>query len=288
MWMKTIASLFCCIASFAACQPSTSQGPANAPTQTSPNAETLWLQANGLRLKINVYRSAKLSSHPILIVVLHGDSPFKPPSYQYAFARKAAMKMDDVVVAALLRPGYADDTGDRSQGERGRTTGDNYTPEVVDAVAQAIDQLKAKFHPAGTVLVGHSGGAAITGNVLGRWPSAVNAGFLVACPCDLAAWREHMRERQSARVWSEPVTSLSPIKLADQVKSSVHVRLLVGSNDPVTPTEFTQRYAKALQKHGDDVTVTIAPGLEHDILLESVAFDGLSALVETVKKDSGR
>jgi poly(3-hydroxybutyrate) depolymerase len=212
MWIKTIASLFCCIASLAACQPSTNQGSANAPTQASPDAETLWLRANGLRLKINVYRSAKLSSHPILIVVLHGDSPFKPPSYQYAFARKAAMKMDDVVVAALLRPGYADDTGDRSQGERGRTTGDNYTPEVVDAVAQAIDQLKAKFHPAGTVLVGHSGGAAITGNVLGRWPSEVNAGFLVACPCDLAAWREHMRERQNARVWSEPVTSLSPIR----------------------------------------------------------------------------
>jgi hypothetical protein len=37
----------------------------------------------------------------------------------------------------------------------------------VDAVAQAIDQLKAKFNPVRTVLAGHSGGAAILGNLLG-------------------------------------------------------------------------------------------------------------------------
>jgi pimeloyl-ACP methyl ester carboxylesterase len=72
-----------------------------------------------------------------------------------------------------LRPGYKDDTGEQSEGKRGLTTGDNYTPEVVDAVASATDQLRTRFHPARTVLVGHSGGAAIAANVLGRWPLAV-------------------------------------------------------------------------------------------------------------------
>jgi hypothetical protein len=65
--------------------------------------------------------------------------------------------MDDLVVVAVLRPGYRDSTGEHSEGERGLTTGDNYTPEVVDAVAQAIDQLKAKFHPSHTVLAGSLG-----------------------------------------------------------------------------------------------------------------------------------
>jgi len=42
---------------------------------------------------------------------------------------------------------------------------------------------------------------------------------------------------------------------------------------------------KCCLKHGDDVTLTIAPGLKHNILLEPVAFDGLGTLVETLKKD---
>lgn len=131
-------------------------------SEAAPAGEVLWVKANGLRLKTTIYRSAKLSSHPVLIVVLHGDllgvRAIPRQTYHYVFAHDATMKMDDLVVAALLRPGYRDDTGEQSQGERGLTTGDNYTPEVVDAVAQVIDQLKGKFHPARTVLAGHSGG----------------------------------------------------------------------------------------------------------------------------------
>lgn len=269
------ALLFCCMSSWAVRQPY--QGSA------SPTGDTLWLEANGLRLKTKIYPSARLSSHPVLIVVLHGDLP--RPSYHYEFAHEAAVKMDDVVIAALLRPGYVDDTGDRSGGEQGLTTGDNYTPEVVDAVAQAVDLLKSKFHPVRTVLAGHSGGAAITGNVLGRWPSEVDAAFMVSCPCDLVAWRKHMLQMQNDPIWLIPVKSLSPIDLASKVPRSVRVRLLVGSEDPVASAELSQHYAEVLRKHGDDVTLTIAPGLKHNILLEPVAFDGLGTLVETLKKD---
>jgi pimeloyl-ACP methyl ester carboxylesterase len=143
------------MAAWLTCQPSTSQGATHVSTQSnaSPAEETLWIDANGLRLKSNIYRNLRLS---------------KQLTYHYAFAREAATKIDDVVVAALLRPGYRDHTGEHSSGQRGLTTGDNYTPEVVDAVAQAIDQLKAKFNPVRTVLAGHSGGAAILGNLLGR------------------------------------------------------------------------------------------------------------------------
>lgn len=258
------------------------------PTQgvTSGPEETVWLQANGLRLKTKIYRGTKLSEHPILILVLHGDSPFAPPSYQYAFARQASEKMDDVVVAALLRPGYKDDAGDQSQGVRGKTTGDNYTPEVVDAVAQVIEQLKARFHPAATILAGHSGGAAITGNVLGRWPAAVNGALMVSCPCDLVAWRRHMLKMQMNPIWLEPVKSLSPVDLTDRVRPSVAVRMLVGAEDPVAPPELTQEYASALRKHGDNVTVTVLPGLKHDILLERPSFEALQSLIETLRKQA--
>lgn len=278
-----------------AAQPSPTPTPANLSRQNdaSPAGETLWIQSRGLRLKTKIFHSAKLSDHPLLIVVLHGDllgvRTIPKTTYHYVFAQKAATQIDDVVVAAMLRPGYRDDTGERSDGEQGQATGDNYTPEVVDAIAQAIDELKDRFHPARTLLAGHSGGAAISANLIGRWPSAVDAALLISCPCNLAPWRKHMQQKQNNNpIWSAPVKSLSPVQMASHVPTGAHVRLLVGSKDPVAPPELSQNYADALRKRGIDVTVTIAPGLEHDILLEPVTFDNLRTLVATLQEDAKR
>jgi pimeloyl-ACP methyl ester carboxylesterase len=254
----------------------------------SPAEETVWLRSHGLRIKTTIYRSARSSAHPVLIVVLHGDllgvRAIPPSTYHYVFARNAATAIDDSVVAALLRPGYRDHTGDHSDGERGLTTGDNYTPEVVDAVAEAIDQLKSRFDPARTVLAGHSGGAAISGDLLGRWPAKVDAAFMVSCPCDLVAWRQHMQQLQNGSpIWSAPVKSLSPLDLAGGVRPSVRVRLLVGARDNVAPPEMSERYAEALRSKGRDVTLAIVPGLEHDILLEPSILSALRSLVESLR-----
>ena len=284
-WIKLIVFI-CCVSALGACRQSTQQKPADTSAQSG---ETLWTKANGLRLKSKIYRSVKLSSRPVLVVVLHGDllgvRAIPATTYHYVFAQNASMQMDNLVVAALLRPGYRDSTGEQSEGERGLTTGDNYTPQVVDAVAQAIEQLKNKFHPMRTVLVGHSGGAAITGDLLSRWPSAADAALMVSCPCDLTAWRKHMQQMQNNNpIWSAPIQSLSPIDLASKVPPSIHVQLLVGSKDPVAPPEISEHYAEALRSHGSHVALTIAPGLEHDILLEPVTMNALKAVVGVTNK----
>ena len=250
--------------------------------------ETLWITTSSGRLKAQVYQSAKSSGQPVLVVVLHGDllgvRSVPRATYHYDFARDAAAKIDNLVVTALLRPGYRDHTGERSEGVQGRTTGDNYTPEVVDAVAEAIDQLKAKFKPARTILSGHSGGAAITGNLLGRWPAKVDGAFMLSCPCDLAAWRQHMRKMQNNHpIWSAPVTSLSPIELAGKVPSSVRVQLLVGAADDVAPPELSERYAGALRALGGNVTIDVMPGLGHEILNEPATLDALTKFVATLR-----
>ena len=254
---------------------STAAGPVN---PVPSGGETVWLQANGLRIKSVIYRSPKLTAHPVLLLVLHGDLP--RPAYHYEFSRQAVMKIDNAVVAALLRPGYTDGLGDRSEGEMGMTTGDNYTPAVVDTVADAVKQLKQKFHPARTVLAGHSGGAAITADLLGRWPDLVNAALLVSCPCDVPAWRRHMLAMQADPIWLVPVTSLSPLDLASKVSHSVRVRMLAGGDDPVAPPELSKRYAEALRKQGDDITLTVLPRLKHNILLEPAVLDVLKTLVD--------
>lgn len=260
-----------------------------APT-TPPAATTQWLEGNGWKLKTSIYQSEKLSAHPVLIVVLHGDllgfRQVPRSTYHYVFADQVTRQMEDVVVAAVLRPGYRDHTGERSDGDQGLATGDNYTPEVVDAVAEVIEQLKSRFSPSLTVLMGHSGGAAITGNLLGRVPSAVDGALLLACPCNLGEWREFMKRKQgNSPIWSAPIHSLSPQELAGSVSSRVHVAVLVGADDDVAPPSMSSAYAETLKKHVDNVTLTIAPNLGHEILLEPVTYDSLKALVQGLRQN---
>jgi pimeloyl-ACP methyl ester carboxylesterase len=258
-----------------------------------PAAETLWLEGNKLKLKTSVYESPRLSSHPVLVVVLHGDllglRAVPPTTYHYVFADRATRKLEDIVVAAVLRPGYRDHSGERSDGDQGLATGDNYTPEVVDAVAAVIEQLKARFHPSHTVLVGHSGGAAITGDLLGRRPSAVDGALLVSCPCDLVAWRKQMMRMQDNNpIWSKPIRALSPQELVSKVSPRVHVVVLVGAKDDVAPPSMSTNYAEALKKHGAHVTLTIAPDLGHEVLLEPVAYEALQGLVQSLRRSGQR
>ena len=258
-----------------------------------PAAETLWVQGSTGKLKTSVYKSAHSSSHPVLVVVLHGDlmgfRDTPSSTYHYLFADQVTRNIDDIVVAAVLRPGYRDHSGDRSEGDAGLATGDNYTPEVVDAVAAVISQLKDKFHPSHTVLMGHSGGAAITGDLLGRVPAAVDGAMLVSCPCDLGAWRAFMMKKQNnAPIWTQPIRGLSPKDLAGDVSSAVHVAVLVGGEDDVAPPWMSTQYADALKKRLSHVTLTIAPGLGHDILLEPVIYEGLSGLVKDLRDSESK
>jgi pimeloyl-ACP methyl ester carboxylesterase len=251
---------------------------------TTKTGATMWVTTTQ-RVKTKVYESAGLGPHPILIIVLHGDSPDGPPTYQYRFAERAAAAIPDTVVAAVLRPGYSDGE-DRSDGMRGETTGDNYTPEVINAVATALSELKNKYHPRRVILVGHSGGAAIAGDLLSQQGVTADAALLVSCPCDLAAWRKHMQSIKGGAIWDRPVRSLSPIEVVDGIPASTKFSLLVGSDDRIAPAELTVAYADALRKHNVAADVTIAPGLPHNILLEPITMDRLKDIAGAT--DAGR
>jgi len=247
---------------------------------TAKAGETMWVTTTQ-RIKSRIYESARLSQHPILVVVVHGDSPDEPPRYQYRFAKMAATAIPDAVVAAVLRPGYSDGE-DTSDGMRGFTTGDNYTPEVVNAVATVLSELKDRYHPRRVILVGHSGGAAIAGDLLGQQGVAVDGTLLVSCPCDLVEARKHLRALKGNPVWDRPVRSLSPLALVDRVPASTKIWMLFGSDDQITPSALTVTYAEALRNRDVAVKVTIAPGLGHDILLEPVAMDQLKEVVGAI------
>ena len=206
---------------------------------------------------------------------------FNPtPSYQYAFAQALTQgfdapampdgvrarlvvlpRIDGVVAAGLLRPGYTDNTGDRSDGDRGDARGDNYTAEVTADIATAVRVLKERFMARRVVLVGRSGGATLAALVLGRYSDLADAALLVACGC------------ASTR-------SLQPLNLISGIRRDAIVRLLVGEQDVVTPADLSLRYADALQKRGVDAQVTILPGLGHNIMFTPPVFAEITLLLK--------
>ena len=239
-----------------------------------------WIDVPEGRLKAQVYPTTPLSGRPTLVIALHDDLFNPTPSYQYAFAQALTEGFDapampdrvrarlgthpnvaNVVAAGLLRPGYTDNVGDRSDGKRGEARGDNYTAEVTDAVATAVRALKRQFMARRVVLAGHSGGATIAAIMLGRHPHLADAALLVGCGCGTTQ-------------------SLQPLDVTPRVRPDVTVRLLVGEDDDVTPPDLSRRYANVLAKRGVDAQATVLPGLGHNIMFTQPVFAEIARLLD--------
>ena len=239
------------------------------------------VQGGKLKLYSQIYKSEGLSETPVLMVVLHGDAPFNKPYYQYAFATRAAASNSNLIAAALLRPGYTDRDGNRSEGVRGMTTGDNWNAGNTDAIAAVIELLAKEYQTGHVIVVGHSGGAALTANMLGRHPSLINTALLVALPSDLDAWRKHMLDHKKSKIFAKPIESLSALELVAKVDPKTKIHLIVGAQDEITPPWLSERYQEQAIKHGKRVELTILPGKGHDILLEQPVFERLSTLLKS-------
>ena len=241
--------------------------------------EAIQVQGGPWMLAGRAFKSVKLSPHPHLIVVIHGDAPFGNPTYQYTLARSTADAMNDVVAVGLLRPGYKDAIGGASQGDRGFALGDNYTPQDIASVAAAAKALMSHYQAADLTLVGHSGGSTISADILALYPHLARGALLVSCPCDVPAFRWSMMKYQWNPLWLIPVNAVSPQDHVMQIPKDTIVRMVVGTDDPVTPPVLTLRFADALKALGGDVQVVELPKLGHEILLEPAVFDQLRILM---------
>ena len=186
-----------------------------------------------------------------LVVWIHGDvSRGGPADYMAGYARRQSEGLG-VTTVVLLRPGYEDRNGNRSAGSNhGRR--DSYTEENVDAVASALANLK-KHHGAKKLLViGHSGGAAITAATLGRHPGIVDVAYLIACPCNIGAWQPQ---------W---YMSVSPITVADKVPPSSRVYAFTGARDSNTGAGLAKEFVSAVSKHGVPAEFQEIPEQGHD------------------------
>lgn len=197
------------------------------------------------------------STPDTLIVWLHGNvSTGGPANSHFRIAEKLAQDFsrENVLAVALVRPGYPDGSGESSSGnDYGRT--DNWPLATVAEIGTVIERLRARFKPRAVVVVGHSGGAAIAAVLLGLQPQLAEAALLLACPCDMVAWRTG----RSRRPWS----SEDPMRWVGNTRSSVKVIAMTGSMDGTTTPELGRNYVDRLKARGVAADFVLVPEAGH-------------------------
>lgn len=202
-----------------------------------------WVLGGGLCQAITTFGDEKADERPLLVVVVHGDiSDGGAATYHVAFAKTLARP--GAIVVALTRPGYTDDRGRTSEGHTyGRQ--DNYTPDNIAAVGGAIAALKTHYRSSRVIYVGHSGGAAIGGVLIGKSHGLIDAAVLVSCPCDIPRW---LRERKQPS-WSR---GESPSQYAARVPRKTRVVVIAGESDTNTFPAQASGYVGSLQRRNVD------------------------------------
>lgn len=215
-----------------------------------------WVFGGKLCQAATTFGAEAVGTSPVLIVVVHGDiSDGGRATYHVAFAQTLARP--GTIVVALTRPGYTDDRGRTSEGNTYRRR-DNYTRDNIAGVGGAIAALRAHYQPRRVIYVGHSGGAAIGGVLIGRTPRLIDAAVLVSCPCDIARW---LSERKKPP-WP---ASLSPVNYAARVPRDTRVDVIAGSTDSNTFPAQAEDYARTLARRGVDARFVLVDGGGHGL-----------------------
>lgn len=199
------------------------------------------ISGDGLCLVITTYNAdLKRDYQPTLVVMLHGDiSSGGPANYHVPHMLEIAQN-DRIVAVAIVRPGYSGGKGRKSDGSNyGRR--DSYTKRNNTAVGEAITKLKKLHNANRVVLIGHSGGAAMAGVIIGMFPGLVDKAILVSCPCNISQWRK-MRGRKA---WKR---SLSPSSFVGKIPQSTEVVVIVGKKDKNTRPRLSIDYVASLKK----------------------------------------
>lgn len=208
------------------------------------------------------------ASARVLVVFLHGDSRGSvelPADRGTAFNLSQQLKTTTI---ALQRPGYRSDLG-VSDGYTSAQD-DDYTPGNVDILAAALDRLRM-FNPGKKILLlGYSGGSAMTALLASRFPASADAYLLAGCPCDVQQWRQ-WRNASAGRTgnWMQ---SLSPQREVDKIKAGTRIALVVGNKDDNTLPKYSESYVASLQAQGVKTRLTYAMGATHVSVQRSPEF----------------
>jgi len=244
-------------------------------TYCSPADNLNWVVGNQECLKIITLERDKSISLDTLVVYLHGDGSrvVRPSDY----LKRVASRIDQENVAhvILMRPGYFDSTKNSSTGVSHRKSrrGTSYNSHNVEEIALAIKNLKDHHQPNKTIIVGHSGGAAIAALILGRHRGIAKGAILAACPCDVSKWVKMLGK-------SSGKTALSPHDYVENIGLDVSVIALTGTQDNNTFPILAIEYIEKLKKNNIDGKFVAVEGETHNGVTRSPEFyDAINEMI---------
>jgi pimeloyl-ACP methyl ester carboxylesterase len=208
---------------------------------------------NGLAYE--AFGPAPGTGSPVLAIFVHGDvSAGGPADYMYSYAKQFAASRKNVVAIALLRPGYYDRSGKRSDGsDNGRR--DTFQSGNNRAVSGAIRELRRIYKARAVVALGHSGGAGTLGVIAGDDPGLINGLVLASCPCDVPAWRASRRRGRGGGYSSQ-----SPVDYLAGIPRGTPVVAVTGRSDDNTRPELASDYVSKAQALGLNAQLQLVGG----------------------------
>lgn len=227
------------------------------------------VSAGTLCLTVATFGAEQAGPSPTLIVVVHGDaSAGGPADYLFKFARSFAKP--GIVSVAIIRPGYSTRRGRTSEGTNNNRS-DSYTPANIAAIGDAVETLKRYYKPDRVVYVGHSGGSAIGGVLIGQRPGLIQAAILASCPCDIERWRRE----GGRRLWTQ---SESPSSYVDRVPTSTAILAVSGTEDDNTFPALAEDYVARLVHAGVRARFVAIAGKRH-------GFSGVAAATKAAVEE---
>ena len=193
-----------------------------------------------------------------LFVVLHGDLSRGGPA-DYIFPLAESVARSDVPAVVMMRPGYSGD-GRTSSGRpsRSQRRDELFRKSEMDSIAVALTELKSHHAANRLILVGHSGGAIISGVLLGREPGLVDGVVLIACPCNIPRWR---RSRGRAPL---PIAQ-SPHKWLTKIDADAKIVAMTGTEDKNTFSDLAHDYVEQAKARGLDAEFMLVQGAGHGL-----------------------
>ena len=177
----------------------------------------------------------------VLTIYIEGDGlawlsrsrPSDDPTPNHALGLELALRHPDSAVAYLARPCQNTSRADRGTCQEAYWTRRRFSPEIVEASAQAINALKIRAGAEKLILVGYSGGGAIAALVAARRSDVVRL-ITVAGNLDTETWTAWHRV--------EALTgSLNPADYWRQLQEIPQTHF-VGGKDRIVPPAIAEAY----------------------------------------------
>ncbi len=217
-----------------------------------------------------------------LVVFIHGDGgPIRrsTEAYRESYADQfSLLRNAGINVIVILRPGHRLPDWSQTSGYP-TTKNDNYTGGIIAGISEAMDRLRDHYKPSKMVLLGHSGGAMISGIIAGRHPGTADAAVLVAWGCNTREWRQWRIDSKGRRgQWYD---SLSAHDFLDGIPKDMRVIAITGSDDTNTKPSFAKDCIAQMKSLGLNVDMREIDGYGHSSMLG--ASNVTDAVVEASK-----